>query len=86
MWFGLGDLRDVPLLIGRGWPDYTSDPSRAMVSEPEPVSPGEQTRQASDAGQRYARFQADQARELARDSASERLAAVMRGRPARSDP
>jgi hypothetical protein len=84
--FELGDTRtDLPLLIGRGWPDYTHDPSRAMFAEPEPVSPGEHARQAAGAQQRYLRLQADRASELAQSSASERLAAIQRGTVAQGD-
>jgi hypothetical protein len=85
VWFALGDLRDAPLLIGRGWPDYTHDPSRAMFAEPEPVSPGEYRRQATDAQQRYLRLQADRERQLAQSSVSERLAAIQRGTVATPD-
>jgi hypothetical protein len=77
--FGLGDLRDAPVLISAGWPDYTYDPARAMRGEPEPVSGRAQARLAADAGQRRARFRSDRARELAASTASERLAAVQRG-------
>ena len=80
IWFGLGDLRDAPLLIARGWPDYTLDRSRAMFAEPEPVSPSEHARQASDARQRYLRHQADLARAAAQSSLPERLATQIRSR------
>jgi hypothetical protein len=73
VFFALGDVRDQPLLLSKGWPDYTIDPSRAMRGEPEPVSRGEQMRLAGDARQRYLRFQAD------RGSAAQRLAAIQRG-------
>ncbi len=79
IWFGLGDLRDAPLLIAAGWPDYTHDPSRAMFAEPEPVSPSEQARYAVDARQRYLRSQADLAERLAASSVSERLGAIQAG-------
>lgn len=79
VFFALGDLRDAPVLISKGWPDYTVDPSRAMRSEPEPVSRGEQRRFAADARQRYLRLQADRARGLAQSSAAARLAAIQRG-------
>jgi hypothetical protein len=85
VFFALGDLRDAPLLIGRGWPDYTHDPSRAMFAEPEPVSPGEHARQAAGAQQRHARFRSDQAAELAQSTVSERLAAIQRGTVAQAD-
>jgi hypothetical protein len=79
--FALGDVRDEPLLLARtgSGADYTHDPSRAMFAEPEPVSPGEQRRLAADAQQRYLRLQADRARELARSTLSERLAAIQAG-------
>jgi hypothetical protein len=79
IWFGLGDLRDAPLLIARGWPDYTHDPGRAMFAEPEPVSPQEHARQASDARQRYARFQADLAADAAEGSLCDRLGLLLGG-------
>ena len=79
VWFALGDLRDAPLLIARGWPDYTHDPGRAMFAEPEPVSPQEHARQASDARQRYARFQADLAADAAEGSLCDRLGLLLGG-------
>jgi len=83
VWFALGDLRDAPRLLARGWPDYTWDPSRAMFAEPEPVGHGEHARLAADARQRYLRHQADLARDLAACSASARLAAIQAGTVAR---
>jgi hypothetical protein len=77
--FALGDLRDAPVLLSRGWPDYTRDPSRAMFAEPEPVDRREQTRLGADARQRYLALQAGWARERAALTMSERLAAIRRG-------
>jgi hypothetical protein len=83
--FALGDLRDAPVLLSKGWPDYTHDPSRAMRGEPEPVSRGDHARLAADAQQRFVRFQSDRARAAASAGVSERLAAIQAGTVARSD-
>ncbi|MGO9903466.1 MAG: hypothetical protein ACLP0J_28145 [Solirubrobacteraceae bacterium] len=84
IWFALGDLRDAPLLVSRGWPDYTADPSRAMFAEPEPVGHAEQFRQAADARHRYLRSQADRQQDAAAGSIAERLAAIQRGTVSRA--
>jgi hypothetical protein len=76
--FALGDLRDSPRFISRGWPDYTSDPSRAMFGEPEPVSNHEHRLIAAEARQRYLRHKADLARDAAAFTLGERLAAIKR--------
>ena len=77
--FELGDLRDRPRFLSRGWPDYTNDPSRAMWGEPEPVSHAQLRASSADAHQLYLRHQADRARELAQSSASDRLTAILAG-------
>jgi hypothetical protein len=77
--FAVGDVRDTPLLVSAGWPDYTRDPGRAMFAEPEPVDRREQTRLAGDARQRYLALQAGWAREQAALTMAQRLAAIQRG-------
>lgn len=44
VWFLMGDRRPEVRYIAAGWPDYTSDPFRAMPDEFPPVPETEQER------------------------------------------
>jgi hypothetical protein len=74
--FTLGDVRDVPRFVSAGWPDYTSDPSRAMLGEPEAISPRDTAIFAAMNGQSYLRGRADLAAKLSTRRLSQRLAAI----------
>jgi hypothetical protein len=76
--FGVGDLRDVPRLVSVGWPDYTSDPSRAMRGEPEAISREDTAWYGSYSWQQHAARKAKLSNGLAKHSASDLLTATQR--------
>lgn len=78
--FALGDLRDVPRLVSAGWPDYTSDASRAMPGEPEAISAEDLAWYGSYSWQEHAARRARLAGGLAGRPAAERLAEIQRRR------